>query len=193
MPALLDFVGTIAWPIVVVVLALIFKSQVAQLLEAVAKRLGKLTRLKVGWGEAEWSDREVEEVAEDVGERAAGEPSTKADPEEVEADIAIQLARIQPSAGVIAAFIELEREVGHYLTAHGIGWSGSPIVAMRRAPNVPKDLAKLVGRLAYLRNAAAHGQSDVSFESAVEYIDATEQLARQVEHLTAQQTASSTS
>lgn len=187
----LDFVASIvsstAWPLVVLTLFLIFRSQVRKLVDEFAKRIAKLQRVKGSWGEVEWSDKTLEEVADEIDERNTSSPGSAPKASDEEEEIAIKLARVQPSAGVIAAFIELERELGLYLTALGIEWSGSPVVAMKRAPGVSENIKKLVSRLAYLRNAAAHGKSDVSYDSAVEYIRATIELARQVQALTVQQ------
>ncbi|RJT97039.1 hypothetical protein D6T65_15125 [Arthrobacter frigidicola] len=150
--------------------------------------MAKLERFTVPGVEAQWSPEAVGEVAEEIEERHSGDPVVTTRDSDMQDDIAIRLAQVQPSAGVIAAFIELERDVASYLTAMGVDSSrGGPIITMRRAPDVSPELKKLVDRLARLRNGAAHGQSDITYDSALEYIRATEELGREIRQITEQQ------
>ncbi|KRF06336.1 hypothetical protein ASH00_08840 [Arthrobacter sp. Soil782] len=161
--------------------------------------------------EFEWSDQKVENLANKISEThaegpsgdATGATSTNDDPGEdssdtrrvtdeplhesidAQRDTAIELAKTAPFAGVIAIFIELEREVGSLLTAHGIEWRGSPLLALRRAKDIPTNIKSFVQELASLRNAAAHGFKDISLDAAMNYIEATSELAKDISSMAA--------
>jgi len=161
-------IDSVIWPAVVLLLLLMFRRQVVKIADAFAQRMSSLRRVKLPWGEAEWSDSALEDVAETVDSTSSGNSSGAEDAEATQ--IAIKLATVSPSAGVIAAFIEVELAAGRYLEALDIPQSHSPIAALRRAPGVPEDVKRIVRQLASLRNAAAHGKSDIELESALEYI-----------------------
>ena len=182
----LDFIAAIVdsaiWPLVVLVLLFTFRRQVAKIADAFAERMSSLRRLKLPWGEAEWSDSALEDVAETVDSTSSSGSSGSSNAEATQ--IAIKLAKVAPYAGVIAAFIEVELAVGRYLVALDIPVAHSPIVALRKAEQVPETVKKVVRQLASLRNAAAHGRSDIELDSALEYIRVATEFAWDLDHKT---------
>jgi hypothetical protein len=189
LPEVLDFiasiVGSIAWPVVVLTLLLIFRDQIKKLATAIKDRMPAVERLKTPWGEMVWSSSAVQQVSTEVD---ASLPARRGDSAGEQRDsraaVAKKLARVEPSAGVIHAFLDVERNAGAFLTAMDILWRGSPIVTFRRTDAVPTRLRRLVAELAALRNAAAHGVGDVSLESALEYVDSAERVAAELRSLT---------
>lgn len=181
--------GSLAWPILVVVVLLLFHRQVLKLVTALLNRVPEMESLNTPWGEAVWSKSAVDKVSKEVDAKIPGRPSKrKPKPSDVDNDldndVSVQLARIQPSAGVINAFLQVEQEVRRYLELLDLQWRGSPIVTFRRAPAVPVRLKRLVDELAKLRNAAAHGQGDITEESALDYITSSKRVADELGTLT---------
>lgn len=182
----LDFwasvIGSVVWPLVVLLLLFLFRAQLLRLVTAILNRVPEMESLKTPWGEAVWSKSAVAKVSKDVDAtlRARSDSVSSLADGTAELDVSEQLARIQPSAGVINAFLGVEREVRRYLELLDLPWRGSPVVAFRRAPQVPNRLKGLVNELAQLRNAAAHGQGDITIESALEYISSSQRVADQL-------------
>lgn len=187
----LDFwasvIGSLISPIVVLVLLFLFRAQVLRLVTALLDRVPEMESLKTPWGEAVWSKSAVDKVSKEVGANAPGRPGKrkpKPSANDVDNDVSVQLARIEPSAGVINAFLQVEQEVRRYLELLDLRWRGSPIVTFRRAPAVPVRLKRLVDELAKLRNAAAHGQGDITEDSAFDYIMSAKRVADELSTLT---------
>jgi hypothetical protein len=181
-PDWLDFiasvVGSLAWPIVVLVLLFLFRSQVVKLVAAILERVPEMESFKTPWGEAVWSKSAVAKVSKDVAATLPPRPlEIKPHGNDGDPDVSTQLAQIQPSAGVINAFLRVEQEVRRCLELLNVPWRGSPIASFRRAPVVPDRLKRLVEELAQLRNAAAHGQGDITLESALDYITSSQRVA----------------
>lgn len=174
----LDFaaslIGSLAWPVAVLVILIIFRTELVKLVTAVRDRIPSMTSVK-GFGvEAAWSARDVSKLAAEVGGLPDGAPA-----DDDRSDKSVKLARIEPSAGVINAFLDVEREVGRYLHRAGIPWRGSPIVALQQS-DLPRTVKRSVGELSNLRNAAAHGVGDITLDSALEYITTARHLARAI-------------
>ena len=99
-------------------------------------------------------------------------------------DIAVELTQVKPSAGVVLAFTDVERELLFYLSLSGLPPKGSPISMFSRESHVPRHLKNVVRELSELRNAAAHGRGDISEESALAYIATVRRVANELRHLT---------
>jgi hypothetical protein len=180
-----SFVASVAWPVVVLILVLVFKEQITKLVNAIKDRMPDVERVKTPWGEMVWSSSAVNLVSTEVDASLPGREGSGARGHgESRSSVARELARIEPSAGVIHAFLGVEQQVGLYLRAVDVPWRFTPIQAFRRAPAAPLHLQRLVDELAKLRNAAAHGAGDVSLDSALEYIDSAQRVAEELKTLT---------
>jgi hypothetical protein len=182
-----SIVGSVTWPVVVMSLILIFRDQIKKLATALKDRMPSVERVKTPWGEMVWSSSAVQQVATEVDASLPARQGTSPDKQgHTRAGVARQLAQIEPSAGVIHAFLDVERNAGSFLAAMNIPWRGTPIGTFRRNDIVPMRLRRLVDELASLRNAAAHGVGDVSLESALDYVDSAERVATELSNLTAE-------
>jgi hypothetical protein len=89
--------GALAWPLVVIIIALIFRKKLTELLSE------RMTRLKAGPLEVEWQ-RQLSEAQADLEEAGATPPANDL------ADPAMRdLAERSPSAAVVEAFAQIER------------------------------------------------------------------------------------
>ncbi|WP_454116299.1 hypothetical protein [Microbacterium aurum] len=171
-----SLVGSLAWPVAVLAILIIFRKELVRLVATVRERIPSMTSVK-GFGvEAVWSASEVRKVAAEVSGLPDG---ASADDQPSGSEKSVELARIEPSAGVINAFLDVEREVGRYLHRAGIPWRGSPIPALQRS-DLPRTVKDSVRDLSKLRNAAAHGLGDITLDSALEYITTARHLARAI-------------
>lgn len=176
-----SLVASLAWPVAVVLLLMKFRTGVGSILDAIRDRMPSMERFKTPWIEASWSTAAVKDLSKEV-ENFGSAPSTS---DTASSDgISVKLANVKPSAGVIDAFLEVERQMRRYLKAAGSKQTrmGSPIRAFRES-DAPGHLKNVVAELAALRNAAAHGVGDISLESALEYTHTASRVAREIELL----------
>lgn len=90
---------------------------------AMRDRIPLATSVK-GFGvEAAWSASDVRKVAEEVSGLPHAAPGGDHRPP---SDKSVELAHIEPGAGVLNAFLDVEREVGRYLSRARVPWHGSP-------------------------------------------------------------------
>jgi len=188
LPEVLDFLASIiaslAWPVVVLVLLLMFRSHITSVVTALRERMPDVERLKTPWGEMAWSSSAVKQVSEDVDEKFADmTPNDDGPQTKRQESVARELAAVEPSAGVIRAFLDVEQQAGRFLRATGQPFKGTPIVSFRQPGAAPPRLQRLVVELSDLRNAAAHGVGDVSLESALEYIESAERVAAEIQSI----------
>jgi len=177
-------VGSLAWPVVTLVLFLTFRASIVSLISALHARMGKLKRFKAPGGvEAEWFEDTIENAegtVEDLPLHSSSIGGDRSNPISAD-DITLELAKIDPAAAVVAAFIQVERAATHFLEALGEPASRNPLVALKKSTRIDPSLKNLVLNLRELRNAAAHhGGIDISFDAAQRYIAtasaATEEL-----------------
>lgn len=143
---------------------------------------------KTPWVEASWSTAAVEDLSKEVNTFIPEETTSNAQSSD---GIPTQLAKVKPSAGVIDAFLEVERQIRKYLKVTGtVTGTGSnlprmvsPVTSFRRYADAPDHLKHAVSELAALRNAAAHGVGDISLESALQYTATASRVARELESL----------
>lgn len=174
-----SIVGSVAWPVVVLALLILFRGEVVKLASALRDRIPSLASVKLAGVEAVWSSAAVHEVTREVDQNVPAGHVREGDAggDRVESrDTAVRLAEIEPGAGVLFAFSAVEREVVAYLARAGVPWRTSPVVALQQSA-LPGEVKRLVSDLRKLRNAAAHGLGDITRESALEYI----RSARRVE------------
>lgn len=185
-PDVLDFfsslIASLAWPIAVVFLLLTFRTGVVNVLEAIKDRMPSMERVKTPWLEASWSTDAVKDLSKDVENLG---PAGSAPDTDLVNSIPAQLARVKPSAGVIDAFLDVERQIRRYLKVASLKQSRtrSPIHSFLKDTAAPVQLKNAVHELSMLRNAAAHGVGDITLESALEYTNNAARVAREIESL----------
>jgi hypothetical protein len=187
--AVLEFiasiVGSIAWPVVVLTLFLLFRLQLHTIIAGVAARIPNLLRFKVAGTEAEF-DRQVAVLAEDVQDqrelrdsrRSLDEDSPKTD------KILDELALQMPNAAVAGAFIEVEVAARKYLDVVQDHSKLPPAQTLRRRQEVPGGLRSALHELFDLRNRAIHGRDNVLPSSARTYVQAARDVVHDIEAIT---------
>lgn len=184
-----SLVSSLAWPSVTVFILLTFKNQISKLIPL-------LQKLKIGALEADFSEELMEIKAETAGivsasHRSLDSPSltsttsvgggltiNRPSPVQTLADhIAI---RSQPTGAVMEAWKMFELSLSNAYTAA----SGSP--GNVTTEQILKYLAAVgfftdseqhaIMRLKALRNRAAHSRSDISIESAQDFVELVETL-----------------
>lgn len=166
-----SLVGSLAWPTVVFVIAMVFRKQLAQLLTT-----GWLRRLKVGAVEAEFG-RRIPEVEAKLG--VAPDEAEAAEVESLGATVVEELApvaEVSPSAAVLEAFAKVEQDLQARMQARGFTrvnepWGALGLARRARAGGLitPESLEAIEG-VAVLRNLAAHKPDGVTQEAALEYL-----------------------
>jgi hypothetical protein len=165
-----SLVSSLAWPMAVIVIVIIFRSQIRQL----ASR--PLRRLRAGPVEMEF-DRllsEVELAVEALASATSGGPTGPGSPviEELEG-----MVPTSPVAAVLEAHAAVERELRDLLA------EADPAADTSRMPTsrllrealergiITPEAAKAVEGITVMRNLAAHGRaSEISPERAREYL-----------------------
>jgi len=170
-------VGSLAWPIVVLIVAVIFRRQFSALLAR------PLASLRAGPLEAVW-DRQVAEVeAELPGPQSSVTESRAA----AGTDRLREVARAAPAAAVMGAFSEIEEQLHQILVDGGVepGRGGATQMARRalEAGLVQPEILKAVEGVAVLRNLAAHGrESDLDQARALDYLALTDAVSFALSH-----------
>jgi hypothetical protein len=156
-----SLVRALAWPAAVVGLALVFRGQIAQLLEA-------LRELRAGPVLARF-DRVLAKVEREVPTEMATLPAETS----LTAELG-ELADEAPDAAILEAFAQVEKRLRTILEANGIerinaGAQGLANIAAVRGLISP-ETHKAVDGIAVLRNLAAHGRGMVTPDRAREYL-----------------------
>ncbi len=154
-------VKALAWPIVVLAVALLFRRQLAKLLDQ------PLRSLRAGPLEANWDLQAAElrtELADSSSPGPAGSPDATAD--------LAPLASAAPVAAVLQAFSRIEERL-HELLVDEPG-RGSALQLARRAADlhlISPDAVRAVEGAAVLRNLVAHGRpTDLDEPRARDYL-----------------------
>ncbi len=164
-----SLVGSLAWPIVVLIVAVLFRRQLSALLAR------PLSSLKAGPLEAVW-DRQVAEVEAELPRSPSGVTSAGGDPD---TDRLREIARAAPAAAVLEAFTLIEEQLRQILLDAGVdagvdaGGGGAMQMARRalEAGLVRPETVKAVEGAAVLRNLAAHGRkADLDEARALDYL-----------------------
>jgi hypothetical protein len=158
-------VGSLAWPIVVLIVAVLFRRQLSALLAR------PLSSLKAGPLEAVW-DRQVAEVEAELPRSPS---SATSDGGAADTDRLREIARAAPAAAVLEAFALVEEQLHQILQDAGVdaGRGGAMQMARRalEAGLVRPETLKAVEGAAVLRNLAAHGrQDDLDEARALDYL-----------------------
>jgi len=172
-----SLVNSLAWPVAVLIVAVLFRRQLSGLLA------GPLTSLKAGPLEAVW-DREVAEV---VAELPQPQPSATESRGGAGTNRLREIARAAPAAAVLTAFAEIEEQLQQILVDAGLDAGRGGAVQMARraleAGLVQPEVVKAVEGAAVLRNLAAHGrESDLDEARALDYLALTDTVSFALGH-----------
>jgi hypothetical protein len=160
-----SLVGSLAWPVVVLVLVLAFREPIGRMVERLPKRL------KAGPVEVEWP-----EVATEARVALAMSPEARAlAPQGSLTERFAKMAADEPSAAILSAWSELEKELITKLTSVGIPEPkirGAALARLARERDVISDATlEAIEGLAVLRNLSAHGGSEqVDREKALDFL-----------------------
>lgn len=186
-----SLIGSLAWPVAIVTLAVLFRRSLRRLLSGDVKVL----RAGPSGLEVQFRDivpgirQEVEKGQEAAAPAAASPFSSPPDVSMGFRDEMLELAKRSPRAAVLESFDRLEGLLREKLKDRGVD---------RRLPTLGAtglaDLARLAGLittetetaihgLTTLRNLTAHGaESELSYERAVEFIDLVAAILFTIEH-----------
>jgi hypothetical protein len=165
----LEFIAALAWPVTVLIIALVFRRPLTAVLE------GQLGRMKAGPFEVEWQ-RTLSEVETELGReppiaQAASAPEGGLSAElGAEAKRAPQIAVLEAHARVEGALRDLLEGSEQAATTFQMGAVALARMA-REEGLITEETAQAVEGLSVLRNLAAHGRAgDVSTERAQDYL-----------------------
>jgi hypothetical protein len=165
-----SLVSPLAWPAAVLLIALAFRKQIAELLTA-----GPLKRLKLGAVEAEFERRTAEIETKLEASPEPGEGSNAVHGATLSYELA-PVADVSPSAAVLEAFARVQEVLQARLEAAGFSqadqrWGAVGLAQRAKAGGLitPQALEAVEG-VAVMRNLAAHRPDEVSREAALEYL-----------------------
>lgn len=163
-----SLVKSLAWPVALLVLALLFRSQLRQMLSRQVKRM------KAGPIELEW-DRTLSEAEVELDQ--PGGPRLEAG--RAESGIAAELSGLaasSPATAVLEAHMRIENELRRITAAaepDGAPEAGAAGLARHagRLGLITPETVRAVEGITVLRNLAAHGRAgEVSAEQARDYL-----------------------
>jgi hypothetical protein len=165
--SILEFISSVAWPVSVLVIALLFREP---LVEALRSATGKVA---AGPFSLEW-EKQVEEVEADLKRTppyiAGGEPSATAGKLD-------EIASISPEAAIVEGFAQIEGSLRMALENAKVevpprSWSAYELSRLALENNlISTGTKEAIDGLRVLRNLAAHGQAnDISSERAHEFV-----------------------
>jgi hypothetical protein len=169
-----SIVGSLAWPVAIAIVALIFKLPIERLLP-------RITNFELWGSKATFSSelQKAEETAEklpSVVEHARPESAAKPD------DPYFELAERFPEAAVMDSFKMVEAVFHEYAEELGVQQPANNRVILRLLMEegfVSRDVYNLYGRVSDTRNAAVHADTRViSAGEAIAYRDLCEQLTK---------------
>lgn len=172
-----SLVRSLAWPAVVLIAALLFRTEVAGL-------VARLTHLKVPGGEATFgeklakAERTFEKFQASVtgAEAASGQPGV----EEPDGAGIADFGPLEPSALVLSSWEHLAEEIIGlaHVAVPGVRTTNaaSAAVALERAGTVNDLFVETVNELRQLRNAVAHARETPTPGSAIAYAEQAREL-----------------
>ena len=174
-----SLVGSLAWPIAVVVLVIVFRPVLSQLAS------GGVRRWKAGPAgvEVEYWDHEKLEVTEAIRKQVPAGAKIPALPAgESTIDDLTEIAQSTPRAAVVEAFIRIESELTQILKGAGLLADARPMGARQLAlmaldhDLITAESANAIEGLAVMRNLAVHGGDDGQLDQqrAIEYLHLAE-------------------
>lgn len=173
-----SLVDSLAWPVTVLAVAVLFRRQVATLLAR------PFASLKAGPVEVIW-DREIAEVEAELGD--PGPPGAPKDGRARPSEHLAEVARIAPPAAVIQAFARLEAQLRQLLVDADLDpGRGSAVQLARRAQDadlVQTQTVRAVEGIAVLRDLAAHGHvTELDEARALDFLALTDAVSYVLTH-----------
>lgn len=163
-----SLVSSLAWPITVLLIAVLFKTRIAELMSSGVKRL------KAGPFEVEW-ERALSEARVELDQPGIPSPDVAANALPATADLA-KIAQVSPSSAVVAGYARVEQALQEKLstiadeTPLRLGGAGLARLAAQRGL-ITDETARAIEGLAVLRNLAAHGRAgDITSDRAIDYL-----------------------
>lgn len=175
-----SLVGSLAWPLTVIGVALFFRRTIKETLAR------PLRRVKAGPFEAEWEAKVVEAFV-DVAES----PETGAPPpgRDLVSERLRPVAEQLPAAAVMAAYAEIEEALRRHLTLAGnVEPDRRPMAARQMAiiaeehGIISRQTASAIEGATVLRNLAAHGRaSEIDRPKALDYLTLADAILYAIE------------
>jgi hypothetical protein len=166
----LEFIAAIAWPVAVLVIAVMFRGPITEMLS------GQLGRMKAGPFEVEWQ-RTLSEVETELGQEP---PVVQAPPTAPDTGLSAELEPVAsraPAAAVLEAYARVEGSLREVLEGRGIDEARTQrgAVGLARLAQshglITEETMQAIEGLSVLRNLAAHGRAgDVSPKRARDYL-----------------------
>lgn len=168
-----SLVGSLAWPLAAVIIALMFKSQIAALLAKVRK---------LSWGDSSVELAEQLDKAEDKAR--AVEPAEEPPLPDQRFQ---QLLAISPSAAILDTWGTVERmlyQVGsdHNLDQRGLAQPNKIMDSLVKNGKIAPHIYEMLRDLRGIRNAAAH-QKEVTASDAIRFYDLSEKVVRALDKI----------
>ena len=172
-----SLVGSVAWPLTAVGLALVFRRQLVAIFRKLVGRMDRLSSMRAGSFEMAFeaaADSGVFPPAEEADHQARSEASGEtASSEDTLFDAARALVDVNPKAAILLADHALNQTVYGVIREHDL--PGSPMAALRELAArgvIAKNEVNAFGELRRLRNIAVHEfDTDISPSVASDYID----------------------
>jgi hypothetical protein len=180
-----SFVSSLAWPLVVIVLVVIFRKQLAHL-------IGRIKSYK-GLGQEVTFGERLADAENSVEEAASSVPVDKAEPGpvEVEPSPLVQEAELNPSFVVIRSWGDVVKALNNLARialrgwpSYGLqGYSPSALRDLQESGVVKPSFVTAVTELHDLRNKVAHGLHNPTPGEAVTYANSASQLVSTAERI----------
>ncbi|MFB7709821.1 hypothetical protein [Streptomyces sp. NPDC056105] len=184
----LKFIQALAWPLVTMFLAWLFRSQLQQM-------FSRVTRLETPAGAMDFAAeaRAVHEEAAEIETPALdGDTSEEAparrDRHRSVMDEALEVLDASPDAAVVLGWRRVEAAYRRVLSGN-YDLRDAPFIPAGRAIQqlsdlgLPSSSSSLIIRLSSMRNRVAHGDASVTAEAALDYLESCELVSRQLETL----------
>ncbi|QKT02808.1 hypothetical protein HUS23_02770 [Ectothiorhodospiraceae bacterium 2226] len=171
-----QLVKSLAWPIAVVVIAVVLREEVGRL-------LSKITRIRHNDTEVEFrhelaaAKKEAEKVLPDYKNTTYLKSQSS------------QLAKLSPRGAIIEAWLSIEGALLKYAERHGIEVKKDKPFTMRELHfhtldygSLGKGVFEMLGRLRRTRNEAVHlSDAQIDEDSAQEYVELASRVIQRIE------------
>lgn len=199
-----DFIADISWPLAILIIVWTFKDSIIGLVK-------RVIRFKFGDLEIDLSGKldEIERQVDQLQDEKLATPSVKVKADLVSGPASVSgrlnaveeaptversrsqreylddLASSKPDASIVAAWIEVERELKSSLERCGVPWKQRPRIGVRQIINklqhlevISNETANILNELYSVRNALAHSHpgTSVSIDDALRYINITDDM-----------------
>ena len=166
-----SIVGSIAWPVAIAIVALIFKKPLQDLLP-------RITDFEL-WGSKATFAKELKQ-AEEAADRIEPQPGPRIESSITPDDPYLELAERFPEAAVIESYKTVEQYLSGISTSATSERRSTPreiVQSLAREGRISRDVYNLFRRIMETRNAAVHsGDKTISSGEAIAYRDLCDTL-----------------